>query len=394
MNILPPIKIEAFQGLDNINSDIENPNNNTLSIAENVDVTRQNHLVNRNGYVKKYSGSIDSASINDIGILFIENFTLKLLSEDLATAKNIDTVSSSSTLKSIAANGVMYWSNNVEIGKIKAETNYPIAPQTPTNLPVITETVGDLSPGEYLITFTFEDELGVEGGSSRTQRITINSGGFTLSDIDIPTGLKLILYLSRPNGSTLFKALTIESSQTLAYRNNSLKLKYQLRNQYLLPMPHGHLMAFYRGHLLVASGETLYFSEPYNLGTYNPLKNFFTFSHKITNVAPVTSGVYISTEKEVIYMAGLSPTEWEYLEAIKYGVGVGLMTQIRGEYLKGNFAVNLMVVFPTEKGLFACDNSGVCYNLTLNSFYFPDFTQGTMLFREQNKQNHLLLIGR
>lgn len=384
------VPITEFSGLNNIDDQEEIGITNFLT-AENVDVTRQKRVVRRNGYSRVFSGNISAISADKEYCLFISDGELKQLNSNY-TSTTITTVSPSKILDTFKIKDAIYWTNGIEIGYVSNYINYPIAPPTPLDFPVITETSGNLLSGYYLVAYTYLNEAGVEGAASYIKKIEI-SGGIAFSDIVLPDGVsQLVIYVSNLNSETLYRALITNESSV--YLRDVVNLKHQLRTQYLSPMPAGHLMDYFRGRLLVAAGEYLYFSEAYNFGIHSPLKNFIHLNSKVTNICSVEGGVYVSTENGVGFLSGVNPMQWNYLSASLYGVANGLMTSIPGEMLGEGFAnKDKVCVWPSEIGLFVGDDLGSAVNLTNRRFHFPSMKNGSSAVRIQSGQQHLIFIG-
>ncbi len=76
----------------------------------------------------------------------------------------------------------------------------------------------------------------------------------------------------------------------------------------LAPMPPGTIVRHALGRLVVASGRTLVFSEPYRYGLTNPTESYITFSAPITVVAPTQNGLYVCAE-ETYWLPSLPPAD-------------------------------------------------------------------------------------
>lgn len=389
-------KQPVFAGINNV--DIEEEIGSAyLLTADNVDITRQSRIVRRQGYTQIFSGSVAAAWGNGSHFLFISGGVLRRLNADYTTTGIVDVNPSVNVLEAIELFGGIYWTNTSEIGVIRNNINYSISPPAPVSLPNITTSVGDLPRGNYLVAITFINTIGEEGPASRVEILPdITEGSIVFSNFTIPLGVeKIAIYLSKTNGEILYRALVIniDNLTTVTYSNNTSELKYPLRTQYLSLLPAGHLIEYFRGHLLVAKENILYFSESYNVSLYNPTGGFVPFQNKITNVKTVREGVFVATENEVIFLAGTNPSEWSYTRVSPFGVAIGTMLFAPGELLGESFIGNdRVVIWPTIAGLFAGTDTGSIVNLTSQIFHFPPSTYGSSLLRSKNGQNHFVII--
>lgn len=75
--------------------------------------------------------------------------------------------------------------------------------------------------------------------------------------------------------------------------------------QGLRRMPTGQIIRGFKGHLLIARGNVLYWSEPLRYGLYKPSTNYILFESNITLLEPITdSGIYVGTAQGVVFLSG------------------------------------------------------------------------------------------
>lgn len=104
-------------------------------------------------------------------------------------------------------------------------------------------------------------------------------------------------------------------------------------------------------------------------------------------------GVYVTTERDVIFLAGLDPTEWNYVEVSPFGVAKGTMLDTPGEFLEGFSGNDKVAVWPTTAGLLAGTDNGSVVNLTSQIFNFPSLTYGSAILRNKDGQRHFTIIA-
>jgi hypothetical protein len=73
--------------------------------------------------------------------------------------------------------------------------------------------------------------------------------------------------------------------------------------------PIGSLVRLYNGRIYIAQGDTLWYSEPFDYGRFDLLRNFIHFEGQISMVAPVTSGIFVGTDRNTHFLQGGNPAE-------------------------------------------------------------------------------------
>lgn len=199
------------------------------------------------------------------------------------------------------AQGEVYWSNGGLSGRLVGEINTPASTATPPT-PTLEITNGALPAGRYLLAFT---RTGPAGESAATP----------LSAVDVPanSGIQLTgcapgteVFMTGPNGELLQHiGTTWGMTFTIALPPTSGR---QCETLGLAPMPPGTIVRHALGRLVVASGRTLVFSEPYRYGLTNPAESYIPFSAPITVVAPTQNGLYVCAE-ETYWIPSLPPAD-------------------------------------------------------------------------------------
>lgn len=397
-NNKPSFKLEKFSGLDNINSETTIPAN-VLKVADNIDITRNNQLKRRNGFQKTLSSCATAAWGDDGIFLFISEGNLCRLSNDFLSKITLkQDLFENQFLTGKRYQDKVYWSNNNEIGYIKNDVSYSIGLPTPQH-PTISQVVGYMPSGKYLLSFTFLTKEGLESPPSNFAVIDLPDGsGLYFSNFIVPSDGridKVVVYLSTTNGQVLYRALILNKDvQTATYKGDAGKLNYQLRTLYLQPIPSGHIIRLFRGHLIVAQNNTIYFSNPYNLEFYNPLSNFVSLEDRITNLEPTLEGVFVTTYSASYFLAGRVPSEWQLVKLREHGGITGTMQVVSTE----NFGSQPLdggqaVVWATEKGLVVGTEQGQTINLTSKFFNFPKSINGASVFVSKDENHLIFSIG-
>ena len=123
----------------------------------------------------------------------------------------------------------------------------------------------------------------------------------------LPTSIRI--YRTVANGGTPFRADDAPVGVT-TWVTGVRVLGRAADTQFLARMTPGHIVRYWRGRLLVASGKVLKFSEPMRYGLFDPRTGFVQFARKILMVRPVESGVYVGTADGVVFLRGDKPGDF------------------------------------------------------------------------------------
>lgn len=268
--------------------------------ASNTNILGGGRVKSRAGYTLRASATIDAAW----GTFFQSADGLYQFGDDWSPTlltSGLTPVSIPERLAGKTVGGVSYLSNGHEALRVSNGEVYPWGISTPTGFTVTTAYTGQLLEGLYLAAVTFVRDDGVESGSSDVHTISVPSGGAVVfSDvIGAPTGVtRYNCYLSSSDGKELYFCGTgdIGSSYTVSARDAA---RYSpMTTKAKGPPPAGQHIEFYQGRTCVASGDTLYWSDPYNLELFS-WYSYQTFESAVTGLAALTYVLFVSTEHAV-----------------------------------------------------------------------------------------------
>lgn len=187
----------------------------------------------------------------------------------------------------------------------------------PASLGVADVAFGALHPGEYRYHLTYvrlADRL--EGPAISSEKVTISQGGLRLDGLPQLDGHAVNIYLSGKDGEGAY--LAGETTGTsFEYTGNNAALVLPCRTLGGQPFPVGTITAFWRGRVLVAQGDVLWASRP-SAPHLADWRDFKPLGSPITAVQPVDDGIYVGTEKELVFLAG---TSWDALSFTATGHG-------------------------------------------------------------------------
>lgn len=344
-----------------------------LRNAVNVDLTSSGTIQRRPGVSKEVSGS-DAHSLWSKGGegYFVDGDTLFRYPNTVVKSGLVPGLRVSYDKDAL---GRVLWSNGVVIEAIKDGVSSPLVPPSPNPTPVVTAHVGGgLPAGVYQVAIAAVAD-GIESAPTYPQQVSVFDGG----RIEV-SGLSgaVRVYVSAHNGSALFLVSeTTAPSVTVsmpAYTGNPT-----LNSVGFLPLPPGHIVRVFNGRTLVASGETLFVSEPYS-GLYNPMRGFIPLPERITICEPCDDGVYIVAE-QTYWLAGKNPLEAELAPILPYGATEGT---------GGQNPDNETVFWFSKRGMVAGAAGGKVSNLQENTVAVDPAIVGAMGYREQNGLRQLV----
>lgn len=293
-------------GIDMIADDSDMPEG-TLKEALNVDISKDG--VTRSAPIPRLvvDGEIDSihggsytlcASKGSVYHLNVEAGIKTLI----FTMNSDDRVSFCDMLDGIV---IM---NRTTLAFFKEGVVTPLGIDKPAQPAVTESSAGGLNAGKYGVAISLISDSGEESPLSDVAFIEISQGSgmqITLPSTDQPF---IKIYRTEPNGENLYESDKIPAMSQ--YLLGARALGRISDTQYLSKMISGRIARQFKGRLLVAKSNILYFSEPLRYGVYSPRHGFVQFSHRIVMIEPVDGGVYVGTRKGVFFLAGTNPKEW------------------------------------------------------------------------------------
>lgn len=200
------------------------------------------------------------------------------------------------------------YTNGLIHGVTDGLTNQERSIAPPESLGAPDMAFGQLDPGQYRYHLTFRRADGVESSAVSSGPIMVNHGGLRLDGLPVRIGHSLQVYLSGKDGEGAYLAgETTTDSFEWGGKNSDLVLP--CRTLGARPFPVGTYTGFWRGRVLVAQDNVLWASRA-NAPHLSDWRDFKQFPSRITAVQPVDDGVYVGTEKDLMFLSG---TTWDQL---------------------------------------------------------------------------------
>lgn len=394
------VTYSAFRGLRNdITSERFEPGD--LAVAQNIDIDSSGRIARRDGYsaLGIATGGAHSLWANKDGTqcYFGAGAGLYQLTQSSTTYSTtlLKTLTTAARISFEQVNDRVYFSNGVDTGVIEqaAVRSWGVAPPA---LPAITIGTGGMPAGAYLVTMTWLRDDGQESGAPQAIAVQIpaDNGMLVFSGMQPPSDPSIVaraIYVSEPNGETMYRALVVAAGVTsTTYANDTLELNLPLDSSLLQAAPAGQLVTNYRGCMFVAVGDMLYPSEPFAYERFD-LQRGIPLDGRITMIAPMTdrelydtaktSGFFVGTTHSCGVIIGSSPTDFQYVPKTRYGAIFGTQTFVDGSVFEdGSAGAKDLPMWLTAKGLCVGMPGMEVRNLTRGRFTFPVGNSGAGLF--------------
>jgi len=316
--------------------------------------------IDETGRLSRADGSTSVTTLTTGRGLFCDG--TRMLYADGASLYKIDTLSpfAATAIDTVAAhalayeaiNGEIFYTDGTKLSCLDAtNTVRPVGVHVPASLSVASA-AGSLSAASYQCTITYFNGV-EEGGAYASTGITLAAtGGITFTLPTPPTGVTHIgIYVSGPNGEVplLHSIISPADSVTVTTEPTLRACQTQHKGQ----MPAGDLLTHLPGYLLVATGNTITYCDPYNFGLTTPAKNYLLFPETVTVMIACEMGVYIVADK-AYWLIGLGTEMMELIPVMTGGAIFGSQTAHPSAK---------QVYWLSEEGLIVADSQGQVKNL-------------------------------
>lgn len=368
-NVLPPERLGASQ----------------LTEARNVDVGLSGELRRRGGYSQAAAG-------DHRNLWQADGYLLATVAGDLTT---IHTGGSRAVVRAGLGDARVWYcnlpdgrtafANGQACGITDGSSATPWGVPTPTGYGSLAEVAGALMPGDYQYQLTYVRLAdGLEGAPLAAPPVRIEQGGMVLTGLPALAGYAINVYLTSHHGGTPYLAgKTSNGLFSFTGKNDALVLP--CRTEHLTPAPAGTLAAFWRGRVLLADGKLLLASRTNQWEAFDLRRDFKQFTAPITLIQPVDDGIYVGTERELVFLAGVEFDKLAFQPVLTGRVVLGSGAAVRGERIrvgKGTGNGSAMVCI-ADGGLVAGFNQGAVVLLS-EGVYATDVLEVAATFRMVN----------
>lgn len=387
------VNLTGFKGINNVGSPDNTPEL-FLKKAINVNIDKTGNISKRKGYTKVLDGVITSlwASENGLGCYGTLNSDLVQINEDYSiTILQEDIGSNQISFEEI--DGIIYYSSINTNGIIFDRSRRDWGTERNWLSPHLSSTTGSLDAGIYQVNFTWIYADGRESGCSRSSVISVPANSGVLVEVPpAPAGvLYARIYTSTSNGSTLYyHGMSSPSSSYLI--DDVYGVVDPLRFFNIDKAPLGHIIKYYRGRVYIASGNILWYSEPFQYEQFRLDSNYFEFPEEIREVMPVEDGIWIGSDR-LYYLSGEEPDKFKRTVKEHIKIVAGTSTRISGSYIHmDNTPIGYKWLVTSNIGIWVLFNQGLCINLTAENVALDQADKGASLFLQDSGMNMYMSI--
>lgn len=383
------LTIAAIAGLNNRRPDFKLATKDASFVraAVNADITAEGTAKRREGYELVLAG-VDCHSFWSDGedAFFVDGQNLNELTglptTAIATTLRSDLVPGRPVSYAKAPDGI-YYSNGLVLGRIVAGAlKEPAPPRLAVTPGVVAMAGGALPAGRYSVCFTLVDADGKEGGSTAPEQVEVPAGGLIRCSslpAAFPAGVAaLSIYMSDLNAALPLRAAVLTVP---ALTHDLLGMASGGRCQTLLlsPMPAGDIVRYHRGRLLTAAGSTLFISEPFMLGLFNPSRGYLRFAADISIVEPCEGGLWVCAD-QTYWIAG-DITATSLVSVLPYGAVPGTSVALTDKK---------QVSWMSPRGLVIADAVGAAVNVQKDNVAINPAAAGATLHRERDGMQQIV----
>lgn len=166
---------------------------------------------------------------------------------------------------------------------------------------------GGLSAGTYAVAISWVNANGMESALSELTNLTVSEN--SAFEIVLPYCFDrnvshVKLYITDHEGGELLEYESLDITNSSAMITSVQNLSRSAANRHLTQMRSGHSLALWRGRLMVADRNVLYFSEPMNYHLMDSRFNFVQFPQRIRFAIPVDAGIWVGQQDHVVFLRG------------------------------------------------------------------------------------------
>jgi len=369
-----------------------------LREAVNVDLSRDGWITRRSGRKQLLALTDGHSGVSIAGMLLLEDAgDIKRVRPGAGSADTIAEVLatglSSREMSWAEAGGEVYWTNGIEVGRIKqgAATFWGLMPPSP---PSLSAAGGNMPAGTYMVAVTCETADGTESGARQATQIVLGaSGGITVANLTAdPAAAYINLYVTECNGRELFWTERIDAAST-SWTLVDLPVSGDPMDRLgMYGVPVGAtLVRGFNGRLLVTVGNVLYWSQPLAYHLWRIATDFQMFAEPIVLLEPMDDGFYVAEGSRTWWVRGDDPETWSPMEVDDQRVAAGAAIRIPGRKIPALETHAMVAVWASESGPVAGLPGGVCVHLTEKVVAMDGNAKATLAYRERDGLAQILM---
>jgi hypothetical protein len=144
--------------------------------------------------------------------------------------------------------------------------------------------------------------------------------------------------------------------------------------------PIGTQLEIYNGTMFVVVKNVLWYSERFGFNLFDMARNYIWFETDITMVKAVSDGLFVSTDRKVVFLKGRTPAEFEQINVSSYAAIKGTGVKLNAEELVGGKISGPAVLWTALNGIHLGVSGGESKNLTEDRIALPPVNSGCAVF--------------
>ncbi len=179
-----------------------------------------------------------------------------------------------------------------------------------------------------------------------------------------------------------------ETQQSLTFDENN----YGDRSFDFADAPPFNDVENFAGRNFYAIGEKLYYSLVFGYFKVRFGHDYFRFPDTVTMVAQVEDGLFVSTLQQTYFLSGRDPKSAKLTSVDTVGAIEGTKTYVDGSIVGEGETTDTLPMWATSGGFCVGLPNGEVLKATRTKVALPKGFLGSMMFREQDGQNHIVSV--
>lgn len=395
------IALSSFKGINNKANETRLPDGYLRECVDFV-INNSGVLTQREGYTLKISGEFTALWSDGLRCFAVRNGDLIEVFPDY-TAKVLRANAGRVSLDFCECDGDYYFVGNAITGVIRGDSVQQFGQDMVIEQPrVAVIDGGALQAGTYLIAVTTLDGFGKESGTVEPVSVVVteDNSALQLSGFSLPSDSgspHFAIYLSDTNGNALYRQGIIAINTQTVILTDVDNSTLMLDSFGMLPAPFGRCIAYHYGHLFIASGNVLYYSDTMAYHRWNPANNY-TYPSEITAIMSCETGLWIGTRSSgLFWISGKTPSHGreasgDFSQTHKHSACVfqGSEKRVEADAISQT-TYGWMIT--AQEGLFLLLDQGQFFNVSQDNIRLPIARECTgAIMRNNDSINYLAIL--
>lgn len=373
--------IKKFTGLNNIDRP-HDAGPGDLQVATNVTIDNRGVIASRPGSALAFNVPTKNLNADSQSLVFVSGTSLVTGASATPTTL-VSGLPQGAEMAYCWLNSILYFSNGTESGTLHGGNIIMSWGIAPPPAPAVYPGEGQLPPGEYQVALTYVRSDGQESAPTAPVTCIVTAGGINVTGFSPSADTSIVgiyVYCTgvggevMRNGHGLRGVMVVPNNQagSITVRNLPQGSKCQTFNTQ--PMPSGSAIAFYRGRMFVAKGNTLWYSLPWMYEHVDISTGNVMFEGDVIDILPTENGIWVTTTVGAYFLAGRNPDlegGFDVRAKTKHRCYKGGILTTRDKINPRELSGLSRAVWVSDDGVFVGDNSGALFGYTSKKWKPP-----------------------